>query len=234
VQNYRLTLKAEASSSFHAIKARNSVDIQDDSKLVHEMNISGVDLETLYNVGLIIGASGSGKTTLAKHIFKEHFHEITLDKSKAIIDQFPESYSYDDRAMALTAIGLSQVPCWIKPLGVLSNGQQERAKIAVALACAGENISVFDEWTSVVDRNVAAVMSHSAQKMLRKTGKRAVFLSCHYDIIEWLDPDWIIDCNQQKYINLRDMVGGERKKKYLFQSMKSATILGSSLANIII
>ncbi len=30
-----------------------------------------------------------------------------------------------------------------------------------------------------------------------------VLASCHYDVIEWLDPDWIIDCNKMQFIDRR-------------------------------
>lgn len=213
MQNYELTLKAEVSNSFHAQKARGSVDLSDDTKTWHKIKIASVDMDTPWNIGVIVGASGSGKTTLAKHIFGE-FDFYKPDGAKAVIDQFPESMTYDDRANQLNAIGLSQVPCWIKPVGILSNGQQERAKVALALA--NDKAFVFDEWTSVVDRNVAAAMSHTVQKFARRNSKKIVLISCHYDVLDWLDPDWVIDCNEQKYIDRRNEVGGERKKKMCF------------------
>ena len=57
-------------------------------------------------------------------------------------------------------MGLSQVPCWVRPAFTLSNGQQARAKIALTLA-DNKDLAVIDEWTSVVDRTVAKVMSHA-------------------------------------------------------------------------
>jgi GNAT superfamily N-acetyltransferase len=64
---------------------------------------------------------------------------------------------------------------------------------------------VIDEWTSVVDRTVAKVMSHCIQKHARKTGKKIVLMSCHYDVIEWLNPDWVIDANKQTFENRRSL-----------------------------
>lgn len=60
-------------------------------------------------------------------------------------------------------------------------------------------IIMADEWTSVVDRTVAKAMSHCIQKFARKHNKKIVLLSCHYDVLEWLVPDWLIDCNEQKF-----------------------------------
>jgi GNAT superfamily N-acetyltransferase len=54
---------------------------------------------------------------------------------------------------------------------------------------------VFDEFTSVVDRNVARVVSAAVAKGIRsgRIGCRFVAVACHYDIAEWLAPDWVID-----------------------------------------
>jgi GNAT superfamily N-acetyltransferase len=54
---------------------------------------------------------------------------------------------------------------------------------------------VFDEFTSVVDRNVARVVSAAIAKGIRtgRIARRFVAVTCHYDVAEWLAPDWIID-----------------------------------------
>lgn len=181
------------SNSFHAVRAANSCDLDVKAKSVHELT---VDAGEMGGVGLIVGASGSGKTTLARLIYGEF--KTYLDKSRAVIDQFPEEMLYDERAAALCGIGLSSVPCWLKPAGALSNGQQARAEAALAMA-HGSGVIVLDEWTSVVDRTVAKVMSHCVQKWARKAGKSVVLVSCHYDVADWIKPDWIIDCNAQTF-----------------------------------
>lgn len=200
-----------------AQKAMQSVDLNAEEKSWHKLHIKNVDITTKYHVGMVYGASGSGKSTIARHIFgDEAIASVKIDPTKAVIDQFPEEMPYDERQRILNSIGLSQIPCWIKPLGLLSNGQQERAKIALNLSVEKE-LYVFDEWTSVVDRNVARVMSHSVQKFARKYGRNIVLISCHDDVTEWLDPDWILDLNDQKYIDRRAFVGRvERREKLEF------------------
>ncbi|NQU26422.1 MAG: GNAT family N-acetyltransferase, partial [Candidatus Nealsonbacteria bacterium] len=56
-------------------------------------------------------------------------------------------------------------------------------------------VIAFDEFTSVVDRNVARVVSAAIAKGIRggRLGCRFVAVTCHYDVTEWLAPDWIID-----------------------------------------
>jgi len=91
----------------------------------------------------------------------------------------------------------------LRPVCTLSNGQKARAEAAI-LMC-NNDMTVIDEWTSVVDRTVAKVMSHCIQKHTRKENKRIVLLSCHYDVLEWLNPDWVIDCNKQEYVDRRSV-----------------------------
>lgn len=204
MKNYHLKLQTPVATSFRCTKAANSLDIDQEKKSIHEFNVSA-DLDTDFAIGLIVGASGSGKTTLAKHIYGEDAFKEILDLSKPVIDQFPDDFEYADCAEMLCGVGLTSVPCWIRPAYTLSNGQKARAECALQMARQDSNIIIIDEWTSVVDRTVAKVMSHCIQKYARKAKKKIVLLSCHYDVIEWLNPDWIIDANKQEYINRRSL-----------------------------
>lgn len=200
MQTYDVTLQSEISKGYLCKRAADSLDIDVQKKSIHSLTISA-DLESPYHIGLIIGASGSGKTTLAKKIFGEDCFKIVLDETKPIIEQFPETYDYETCATLLCGVGLTQVPCWIRPVYTLSNGQKARAEAAL-LMCRDE-LTIIDEWTSVVDRTVGKVMSYCLQKNARDKQKKVVILSCHYDVVEWLNPDWIIDCNKQEYIDRR-------------------------------
>lgn len=213
MQNYELTLKAPISDSFMAKKAMMSVDLDAEEKSWHVLKIKNVDISSPFNIGLIYGASGSGKSSLARKMFGD-FENSKIDMTKAIIDQFPDAMDFDARQQILTSIGLSQIPCWIKPVGLLSNGQQERAKIAFELA-KEKDFYVFDEWTSVVDRNVAKVMSHAVQKFARKFNKKIILISCHEDVFDWLNPDFVIDCNQQQYSDRRLLRQGHTRNERL-------------------
>ena len=56
-----------------------------------------------------------------------------------------------------------------------------------------DDLVVFDEFTSVVDRTVAQIGSAAVAKTVRRAQKKFVAISCHYDIEAWLDPDWVFD-----------------------------------------
>lgn len=193
-----VVLESPVSTSFRCQNAANSLDIDTAKKSVHHLHIENVRLPEEWNIGLVVGSSGSGKTTLVKHLFGDDVFRNDIDEEKPIIDQFPTSYTYDECASMLNGIGLTSVPCWIRPYKTLSNGQQARGAAAYLMS-KSVGITCIDEWTSVVDRTVAKAMSTCLNKFARKNGKRIILCSCHYDIIEWLRPDWIIDCNSQEF-----------------------------------
>jgi ABC-type Mn2+/Zn2+ transport system ATPase subunit len=211
VQTYNVKLESPISDSYRCQRAADSLDIDVKKKSIHTLDIE-CDIKSKFNVGLIVGSSGSGKTTLAKQIFGDDCFKIVLNDDVPIIDQLPKELSYDECAEILAGIGLTSVPCWIRPVKTLSNGQRARAEAALSMHNTNETV-IIDEWTSVVDRTVAKVMSHCVQKFARKKEKQIILLSCHYDVIEWLNPDWIIDCNKQEFIDRRLLHLDERNKR---------------------
>lgn len=213
--DFHVHLESDVATSFRAIRAAMSLDIDAKKKSVHDLTIDDADIDSPYNIGLIVGASGSGKTTLAQQIYGTDCMQTRLKMETPVIEQFPESYTYDECAAALAGVGLTSVPCWIRPAYTLSNGQRARAEAALQIAALSRDNGtiVLDEWTSVVDRTVARVMSHCIAKHARRTDTRVVICSCHYDVVDWLNPDWIIDANKQTFQNRRSLPAGERARK---------------------
>lgn len=171
----------------------DTFDIQDKSKtqVVIEYNLSTLN-EFDWNIGVIIGGSGSGKTTILKQLGE--LVEPTFDNSKALISNF-DFLPPQEATRLLSSMGLSSVPTWLRPYDKLSNGEQYRARLSY-LVGRSNDIILIDEYTSVVDRDVAKAMSFALQKYIRKTNKKIILASCHYDILEWLMPDWT--CSPQK------------------------------------
>lgn len=152
-----------------------------------------VDLDTPWSVGAIIGPSGSGKSTLARRLFGQHVVEPFEWKGQAVVDDFDTRLETAEVASALTAVGFSSPPNWLLPYRCLSTGQQFRAQLARAMLERREGPVVFDEFTSVVDRQVAKACAVCVSKWARRHGRQFVAVTCHRDILEWLEPDWVID-----------------------------------------
>lgn len=147
-----------------------------------------------WQIGLIVGPSGSGKSTIARQAFGSDVHQAgEWDAARAVIDGFGE-LPVKHVTQTLTAVGFSSPPAWVKPYAVLSNGEKFRCDLARALL-AGRELVVFDEFTSVVDRTVARVGSAAVARAIRsgKIARKFVAVSCHYDIAQWLEPDWVVD-----------------------------------------
>jgi hypothetical protein len=154
---------------------------------------AALPLDRPWNVGLIVGPSGSGKTTVAREFFGEHFApQWDWPADRAIVDGFPEGMPIAEITGLLSSVGFSSPPGWLKPFGVLSNGEQFRVHLARTLAERPE-LCVVDEFTSVVDRTVAQVGSAAVAKTVRRQDHKLVAVSCHYDIIDWLQPDWVLE-----------------------------------------
>ena len=57
----------------------------------------------------------------------------------------------------------------------------------------------MDEYTSVVDRTVAQVGSAAAARAVRGHGLRFVAVTCHDDVIPWLQPDWVYQPAESRF-----------------------------------
>lgn len=144
-----------------------------------------------WHVGLIVGPSGCGKTTIARALWPDAMIDgFDWSLNRAVVDDFPAAMGVKDVVGLLNAVGFSSPPNWLRPYSCLSTGEQFRVTIARALAELPD-LAVIDEFTSVVDRQVAQIASHSVQKAVRRTGRKLVAVSCHEDILDWLQPDWV-------------------------------------------
>ena len=194
----KFVVQTKIPSSFRVEKVKGQFDY--DASVVKkefDVNIPIEDLE--WNIGLIVGASGSGKTTIAKRVFKDfELFEGFEWSDKTIIDDFASNLSAIDITDSLNKVGFSSPPDWLKPFSVLSNGQRMRAELArLILEC--DKPVIYDEFTSVVDRQVAQIGSAAIQKFIRREKKQFIAVSCHYDIEQWLEPDWVYDANEKQF-----------------------------------
>lgn len=167
-----------------------------------------INLPDKWNIGLIVGRSGSGKTTIAHELFDADIingFDWTHDN---ILDDMPKEATVKEIAAMLTAVGFSSPPSWLKPYGVLSNGEKMRCDIARAILEKRE-LFVFDEFTSVVDRNVARVSSLAIQKAIRRQDRRFIAVTCHYDVQDWLMPDWVFNTDDMTF----QLLDAEAQKK---------------------
>ncbi len=230
--------------SFDIIKKSNPVETFRVSNVLNtfDLNIEkvkehfkgSIDIEGKeWNVGLIVGGSGTGKTTIASEVFGNHF--MTYDyKESAVIDDMPQGKSIKEITKAFTSVGFASPPSWLKPYEVLSNGEKMRCDLANCILNDQETI-IFDEFTSVVNREVAKTGSYAISKAVRKMNKKFIAVGCHSDIIEWLEPDWIYNTDEQRFFFAQKNTKDQKLNlKYLGLGKRIKQEYGKSSENIII
>jgi hypothetical protein len=86
--------------------------------------------------------------------------------------------------------------------------------------------AVIDEFTSVVDRNVAKAASVSLSRYVKNNNLEGIVIStCHHDIIDWLEPDWVINTDTGELYNGFFLSDQKSISKYIVQAMISGPCL---------
>lgn len=197
---FDIVRETEAEKTFRVASIIGKFDLQ--SEHIKEHFQGEIDLSKEWQIGCIVGNSGTGKTTIAKELFGKEYITNFKYKSKSILDDFQKDLTIDEITKTFNSVGFSSPPSWLKPYEVLSQGEKMRVDLARAILNKNDLI-VFDEFTSVVDRNVAKVGSAAISKAIRRTNKKFIAVSCHFDILEWLQPDWIFNTNDMKFDYIR-------------------------------
>jgi len=236
----KITKSCPLYDSFRVAQIAGMFDVPLAQRLTQNWELKIPDLTSFdWKIGVIVGPSGSGKTTVARHLWPDEYtHNPPWPTDRALIDHFPSDLSIKDITSILTAVGLSSPPSWVKPYSVLSNGEQFRCDLAYALADTTKPVVVFDEFTSVVDRTVAKIGSAAVAKSIRsgRIQRKFVAVTCHYDILEWLEPDWVLDmatreftrgCLQRPSITLEI----HRAKQHLWRMFSSHHYLTNKLSS---
>jgi ABC-type glutathione transport system ATPase component len=181
-----------------------------------------------WQVGIIVGRSGSGKTSIAKQLFSDDYIRGFEYKSKCVLDDFPQELETNEITKMLCSVGFGSPPDWLKSYDCLSQGEKMRVDIARSL-CLEKTLIVFDEFTSVVDREIAKVSAFAISKAVRRSSKKFIAVTCHYDVIDWLDPDWVF-CTDTMEFSRKKQLGRPLTSK----SIGAALPCGRCFGNITI
>lgn len=187
-----VVVETPVSRSIRARQVEAAFDVPPREKQKQEWH-GDLDLSGDWRVGLIVGPSGSGKTTIARSLFGDQLDTPLAWGEPSVIDDFDKAHTVEEITRVCQAVGFNTIPAWLRPYAVLSNGEQFRVGLARRLL-EGDDLIVVDEFTSVVDRQVAQIGAHAAQKFIRRhPTKRFIAVTCHYDVIDWLQPDWLLE-----------------------------------------
>ena len=227
----KITLESKIENDNYTQFLYDNYDIQNREKTVTEVPIpSKEDMEAMkdddWNILLICGKSGSGKSTILREIYGD-VKPIEYDHSKCVISQFPR-LTEEGVCDLLSSMGLASVPTWLRKPQELSNGERARLDIAKAIYDANGGIVLLDEYTSVVNRAAAKSMSHALQRYARQKGLKLIIASCHFDIVEWLQPDYMFNLehrDENGEVEMEKMVYEDIRDYNVYQSPREIDIL---------
>lgn len=195
--HFDIVRESAVEKSFRVASVIGAFDIE--SNKIKERFSGEIPIENMeWNIGVIFGASGTGKSTIARELFPANYIQGFDYGENSILDDMPEGLDVRIISRTFAEVGFASPPSWLKPYSVLSTGEKMRVDLARAIL-EGNELIVFDEFTSVVNREVACVGSYAIQKAIRRMKKRFIAVSCHDDILKWLEPDWVFDTNVMQF-----------------------------------
>jgi hypothetical protein len=224
---------------FDILKKWDQEDSFRAQSVVGSYTLNGVKLEKRFTgslpledfdwqVGVIVGRSGSGKTSIAKQLFPDAYIKEFEYKNKCVLDDFPQKLETGEITKMLCSVGFASPPDWLKGYDCLSQGEKMRVDIARAL-CLDKPLVVFDEFTSVVDREIAKVSAFAISKAVRRSSKKFIAVTCHFDVVDWLDPDWVFCTNTMEFSRKK-----ETGRPLNSKSIGAALTFGRCFGNITI
>jgi ABC-type ATPase with predicted acetyltransferase domain len=228
MQNFNIVKQTLSPNTFRTNYVASTYDLNLNN--LKQVFSGALDIDFYWNIGLIVGNSGTGKSTIAKELFPDNFIEKLVYKSNSLLDDFPENATVKEICIALSSVGFSTPPSWLKPYSVLSNGEKMRCDIARVML--ENDFAVYDEFTSVIDRNVAKIGSFAIQKYIRKANKKFIAVTCHHDVEDWLLPDWVLNTDNMEFIKKKNLK--DQKLNATYTKSKKKNIIGNFLESIII
>lgn len=174
---------------------------------------------------MITGPSGSGKSQLLRKIKLRHAHQvrwieptdIRFDNDPVIdtlcrqIDPSHPQDRIEQALMLLSRVGLAEAWTYLQTPSELSDGQRWRLILAMMIARSlnseGLALIATDEFSSLLDRVTAMIVSRSLRKIIRsQPSMRAIIVTSHDDLIPALQPDLLVECDFSEY-RVRQTVG---------------------------
>ena len=112
-------------------------------------------------------------------------------RGASVIDNFDRKHTVDGVAQNMSGRGVQYDP-GVAPDRTACSVTVRKFRVDLARRLLeGGDVVACDEFTSVVDRQVARIGSHAVQKFIRRGSRKFVAATCHYDLEDWLQPDWV-------------------------------------------
>lgn len=184
-----------------------------------------------YRITAIIGGSGTGKSTLLREWFNTKSTEFEFSHNDSIFEQIYDNVcDFEKTCQLLFDVGLSSVPVWKNNYAQLSNGEKLRFEIAYKISSSDKTIYV-DEFTSMLDRQVAKNLTLKIRELVEKYDKNLVISTAHFDVLDWIKVDRLIDTTTKKAYTPQ---ASQHLTHTIWKSIVYQEICGAYLSNITI
>ena len=154
-----------------------------------------------FKITAIVGGSGTGKSTLLRKWFEVESTEFECNDTRPIFAILNDNINDCDKtSQLLFDVGLSSVPVWKNSFQQLSNGEKLRFEIAYKIS-SNSPVVFVDEFTSMLDRQVAKNLALNLKHVLESYNTKLVICTAHYDILDWIQVDRLIDTTLKKAVS---------------------------------
>ena len=158
----------------------------------------GFEYDDSHKITCIAGGSGTGKTTLLRKWFNVDDVNFAISSDDCIFKILNDEVGdVKQTSKLLFDVGLASVPMWKNTFNNISTGEKLRFEIAYKLA-SKDPVVFVDEFTSTLDRQVAKNLCLNLNKLVAKYDKNFVFCTSHFDILDWVKVDRLVDTTSKK------------------------------------
>jgi len=177
---------------------------------------------------LLTGESGSGKSSLLRTLSQQLQSQgkTVLDlaglpfEQRCLIDALP--VELDQAEQLLAQCGLGEAHLMLRRPQELSDGQQCRFRLAVAVAQRPDFV-LIDEFTATLDRPLAFNLSAQMQRLRAQYGCGFLLATTHADIVDAVAPDCHLHCRLDGTVGL-ERVDPQKKSRRLCREHSGSVV----------
>jgi ABC-type lipoprotein export system ATPase subunit len=148
------------------------------------------------DVVFVTGDSGSGKSVLLRALKQDlgdsaiDISDVQVEVDKPLIETVGKTVK--EGLELLSKVGLNDAFLFLRTYEQLSDGQKYRYRLA-KLVESKRQWWLMDEFAATLDRDTAKIVAFNLQKLARQQGKAVIAATTHYDLLQDLAPNVLVE-----------------------------------------